>query len=153
MNQNHTLEEMRYFLMVYLNLDFIVCSTLVFWIVSNFSFLSTGLAKTFMQHFLKDCIKCLLNFICNHSLSLVCTGSFMEFLWTELSIHSTDWLIAFPSIELCSKRPILVELKITVAWILVCNHICFKGLLPSKWHLVTNCICTFRTGIQLGVTR
>ena len=55
-------EEMRYFLMFYLNLDFILCWALVLLILSNFIFQSDivfpELLFSFYATFLKDCITC-----------------------------------------------------------------------------------------------
>ena len=49
-------EEMRYFLMFYLNSGFIVCSAVVLLILSNFSFLSIGhsFSRTFILFFWQE---------------------------------------------------------------------------------------------------
>ena len=55
-------EEIRYFLMFYLNLGFIVYWALVLLILSNLSFLSIGhsFSRTFILHFGRNaCILCL----------------------------------------------------------------------------------------------
>ena len=71
-------KEMRYFLMFYLNLGFIVCWELVLFILSNFSFLSIrhSFSRTFVlllcNFFSKITLHVFLNFICNHSLSFIC---------------------------------------------------------------------------------
>ena len=64
-------EEMRYFLLFYLNLGFIVQQALVLLILSNFSFLSIGhcFSRTFIHFFWQECMSTLFevhtNFICN----------------------------------------------------------------------------------------
>ena len=95
-------EEMRYFLMFYLNLGFIVHWALVLLILSNFSFLSIGhsFSRTFIlllcNFFSKIALHVFLNFICNIFLSLICMGLRMKFVWTsnKLYMHSCQkWRI------------------------------------------------------------
>ena len=72
-------EEMRYFLMFYLNLGFIVHWALVLLILSKFSF--RPVEHSFSRNFfLKILLHVFLNIICNHSMSMICIGLRMKFI-------------------------------------------------------------------------
>ena len=95
-SQINIFEAMRYFLLVYLNLGyfllfylnlgFIVHWALVLLILSNVSFLSVrhSFSRTFVllsrNFFSKIALHVFMNFICNHSLSLICIGLHMKFV-------------------------------------------------------------------------
>ena len=89
-------KEIRYFLLFNPNFGFILHWALILLTLSNFSFLLIrhSFSRTFIiplcSFFSKIALHVCLNFIFNHSLSLLCITLHMKFVWTsnKVDMHS-----------------------------------------------------------------